>query len=76
MQNARRANVDSYSYKRQRGLVLQDFFSCPVKDNIMYGNLDATEEEILAAASIVGAHDFIVHLENGNDTEVQERGIL
>jgi ATP-binding cassette subfamily B protein len=69
-------NIDRYSYRRQLGLVLQDpfLFSGTVKDNIRYGNLDATEEEILAAAKTVGAHDFIVRLENGYDTELQERG--
>ena len=63
-------------YRQQLGLVLQDpfLFSGTVRDNIRYGNLEATEEEIVAAARSVGAHDFIMRLEDGYSTELQERG--
>jgi ATP-binding cassette subfamily B protein len=69
-------NLDREAYRRQIGLVLQDpfLFSGTVKDNIRYGNLGATDGEIISASKTVGAHDFIMHLENGYDTEVQERG--
>jgi len=69
-------HVERYSYRRQLGLVLQDpfLFSGTVRDNIQYGHLEATEAEIQAAARAVGAHDFIMRLENGYDTELQERG--
>jgi ABC-type multidrug transport system fused ATPase/permease subunit len=64
------------SLTRQMGVVLQEpfLFSGTVKDNIIYGRLDATQEEIEAAAEAVGAHEFIVRLENGYDTVLQERG--
>jgi ATP-binding cassette subfamily B protein len=69
-------DIDTASYRRQLGLVLQDpfLFSGTVRDNIRYGNLEAGEEEIIAAARTVGAHDFIMRLEKGYDTELQERG--
>jgi ATP-binding cassette, subfamily B, bacterial len=58
------------------GYVLQTphLFSGTVKDNIKYGKLDATEEEIINAAKLVNAHDFISKLENGYDSEVGEGG--
>jgi len=64
------------SLTRQMGVVLQEpfLFSGTVKDNIIYGRLDATQAEIEAAAEAVGAHEFIVRLENGYDTVLQERG--
>ncbi len=64
------------SLTRQMGVVLQEpfLFSGTVKDNIVYGRLDATQEEIEAAAEAVGAHEFIVRLENGYETVLQERG--
>jgi ATP-binding cassette, subfamily B, multidrug efflux pump len=57
--------------------VLQDtfLFGGTVRDNIRFGRPDATDEEIERAARDVGAHDFIVHLPEGYDTEVHERGI-
>ncbi|NLY54088.1 MAG: ABC transporter ATP-binding protein [Firmicutes bacterium] len=68
--------VSLNSLRRQIGLVLQDtfIFSGTVRDNIRYGRLDATEAEIIAAAKAVNAHEFIMQLERGYDTELQERG--
>jgi ATP-binding cassette subfamily B protein len=62
--------------RNQMSIVLQDplIFSGTVRDNIRYGKLDATEEEIITAAKIANAHQFISEFENGYDTEVQERG--
>lgn len=62
--------------RRQVGVVLQDtiLFSGTVRDNLRYGRLDATDAEVEAAAKAVSAHDFIMRLPQGYDTEVQERG--
>ncbi len=64
------------SLTRQMGVVLQEpfLFSGTVCDNIIYGRLDATQAEIEAAAEAVGAHEFIMRLENGYDTMLNERG--
>jgi ATP-binding cassette subfamily B protein len=69
-------SLEKTSYRQQLGLVLQDpfLFSGTVKDNIRYGNLGATDEEIVIAAETVGAHDFIMSLDKQYDTELQERG--
>ena len=58
------------------GIMLQDtfLFSRSIKENIRYGRLDATDEEVINAAKAVNAHEFIMKLENGYDTEVNERG--
>lgn len=58
------------------GYVLQapHLFSGTIKDNIRFGKLDATDEEIIAACKLVNAHSFIMSLENGYDTEVGEGG--
>jgi ATP-binding cassette, subfamily B, multidrug efflux pump len=58
------------------GLVLQDpfLFSGTIRENIKYGNLEASDEEMIAAAKAVGVHDFIAHLEMGYDTVLEERG--
>jgi ATP-binding cassette, subfamily B, bacterial len=60
------------------GIVLQTphLFSGSVRDNIRYGKLDATDEDIVEAAKIAGAHDFIVTLEKGYDQNVGEGGNL
>jgi ATP-binding cassette, subfamily B, bacterial len=68
--------IDKTSYRSRLGLVLQDpfLFSDTVKANILYGRLEAGEEEIIRAAKAVGAHEFITKLEKGYDTLLQERG--
>lgn len=69
-------DVTLHSLRSQMGIMLQDpfIFSGTIEDNIRYGKLDATEEEIIAAAKAVRAHDFIVSLPKGYKTEVRERG--
>ncbi len=64
------------SLRENVGVMLQDtfIFSGSVYDNIRYGKLDATDNEIRRAAKAVCADDFIMELENGYDTEVNERG--
>lgn len=68
--------VDIESLRGQMGIMLQDtfLFSTTVKENIRYGKLDATDDEVIAAAKAVNAHEFIMKLEKGYDTEVNERG--
>ncbi|EAH1219156.1 ABC transporter ATP-binding protein [Listeria monocytogenes] len=64
------------SLRSQMGVMLQDtfIFSGTIIENIRYGKLDATEEEIIAAAKVVRAHDFISGLKDGYYTKVKERG--
>ena len=64
------------SLRSQMGIMLQDtfLFSATIKENLKYGKLDATDEEIIEAAKAVNAHDFIMSLEHGYDTLVNERG--
>ena len=68
--------VTQESLRRQLGIVPQEgfLFAGSVRDNIAFGRPDATNEEIRAAASAVGAHEFIMRLEDGYETDVQERG--
>ena len=68
--------VSIESLRRQMGIMTQDnfLFSGTIKDNIRYGKLDATDEEVIAAAKAVNAHDFIMRLDAGYDTELSERG--
>ena len=68
--------VTQSSLRKQMGMVLQDpfLFSGSVKENILFGRLDARDEEIIAAAKAVGAHDFISRLKNGYETPVEEGG--
>jgi ATP-binding cassette subfamily B multidrug efflux pump len=68
--------VTLQSLRSQVGIVLQDtfIFSGSIRDNIRFGRLHATDEEVEAAAKAVHAHDFIMKLPSGYDTEVQERG--
>lgn len=64
------------SLRSQMGIMTQDnfLFSGTIKYNIKYGRLDATDEEMIEAAKAVNAHDFIMKLEHGYDTEISERG--
>ncbi len=68
--------VSIESLRRQMGIMSQDnfLFSGTIKDNIRYGKLDATDQEIVAAAKAVNAHEFIMKLDKGYDTELSERG--
>jgi ATP-binding cassette subfamily B multidrug efflux pump len=68
--------VTQASLRRQMGMVLQDpfLFNGSVRENILFGRLDASEEDVVAAAKAVGAHDFIMRLKNGYDTSVEEGG--
>ncbi|MEI7024468.1 ABC transporter ATP-binding protein [Paenibacillus sp. y28] len=64
------------SLRSQIGIVMQDtfIFSGSIRDNIRFGRLDATDEEVEEAAKAVHAHDFIAALPQGYDTQVEERG--
>ncbi len=68
--------VTQESLRCQLGIVPQEgfLFAGSVRDNIAFGRPDATIEDIRAAATAVGAHEFIMRLEDGYDTDVQERG--
>lgn len=70
------SKVTLESLRSQMGIMLQDsfIFSGTIMDNIRYGRLDATDEEVIAAAKAVKAHDFIIEFEDRYDTEVNERG--
>lgn len=65
------------SLRKNIGIVQQDvfLFSGTIKDNIAYGKIDATPEEIVEAAKLANAHDFIMSLETGYDTYIGERGV-
>lgn len=69
-------DVTLESLRKQVGLVMQDtfIFSGTIRDNIRYGKLDATHDEIVKVAKAVNAHDFIMSLPDGYDTQVEERG--
>lgn len=69
-------NVTIESLRSQMGIMTQDtfLFTGTIKENIRYGRLEATDEEIIAAAKAVRAHDFIMKLEKGYDTELTEHG--
>lgn len=64
------------SLRRQMGIMMQDsfIFSGTIMDNIRYGNKAVSDEEVIKAAKTVCAHDFIMSMENGYDTQVNERG--
>ena len=65
------------SLRRNIGIVQQDIFlfNASIRDNILYGRLDATEEEVVEAAKRANIHDYIMTLEEGYDTVVGERGV-
>lgn len=70
------ASVTIHSLRTQMGVMMQDsfIFAGTIMDNIRYGNLEATDEQVIAAAKTVCAHQFITEMENGYYTEVNERG--
>ena len=70
------SRVTLKSLRTQMGIMMQDsfLFSGTIMDNIRYGNKTASDEDVIRAARTVCAHDFIEKLENGYDTEVNERG--
>ncbi|MBE6548324.1 MAG: ABC transporter ATP-binding protein [Ruminococcaceae bacterium] len=65
------------SLRRNIGIVQQDIylFNASIRDNILYGRLDATEQEMIEAAKRANIHDYIMTLENGYDTQIGERGV-
>ncbi len=65
------------SVRRNIGIVQQDvfLFSGTIRDNIRYGRLDATDEEIIEAAKKANIHDYVMAMEKGYDTEIGERGV-
>jgi ABC-type multidrug transport system fused ATPase/permease subunit len=65
------------SLRSQVAVVLQDtfLFNCTIRENLLYGKPDATEKELLAATDAAFAHEFILTLPNGYDTEIGERGV-
>jgi len=69
-------DVKVASLRRQMAVVLQDtfLFSATIMENIRYGRLDATDDEIRKVSEAVGAHEFIMKLPEGYDTDVRERG--
>jgi ATP-binding cassette subfamily B protein len=73
-------NVNDITFDSLRnniGIVQQDvfLFSGTIRDNIMYGKLNATEEEMIEAAKRANIHEFVKTLEKGYDTEIGERGV-
>ena len=69
-------DIKLHSLGEQMSVMMQDsfIFSGTIMDNIRYGRLEATDEEVIAAAKAVSAHDFIMQMEKGYQTEVNERG--
>lgn len=69
-------SVTIESLRSQMGIMTQDvfLFSGTIRENIRYGRLEASEEEIIRAAKAVHAHEFIMKMEKGYDTELKERG--
>ncbi len=70
-------SVTMESVRRNIGIVQQDIylFNASIRDNILYGKLDATQEEVEAAAKSANIHDYIMSLEHGYDTQIGERGV-
>ena len=76
-------NVDISKYKKSDirklfGMVLQDtwLFSGTIKENVKYGNNNITDDDIIKACKIVGAHDFITKLEEGYNTNLAENNMI
>ncbi|MBO5244855.1 MAG: ABC transporter ATP-binding protein [Selenomonadales bacterium] len=71
-------SVTQESFRKQIGIVPQEtvLFNGTVYDNIRYGNLEATDDEIIAAAKAANAHEFISQMTDGYDTQIGERGAL
>ncbi len=69
--------ITQKSLRENIGIVQQDvfLFSGTIRDNIIYGRIGASDEEVIEAAKKANAHDFIMHLENGYDTYIGERGV-
>ena len=69
--------VTMASVRRNIGIVQQDIylFNASIRDNILYGRLDATEEDVIEAAKRANIHDYIMTLENGYETVIGERGV-
>ena len=69
--------VTAHSLRSQMGIVPQEgfLFSGTIRENIAFGQPDATDEEIETAARAVGAHDFVSELEDGYDSQIGERGV-
>ena len=70
-------NLTLESLRKNIGIVQQDvfLFAGTIRENILYGNLDASEEEMIEAARRANIHDYICTLEKGYDTEIGERGV-
>ncbi|MBE6633592.1 MAG: ABC transporter ATP-binding protein [Ruminococcaceae bacterium] len=70
-------SVTRSSVRRNIGIVQQDvyLFNASIRENILYGRLDATEEEVIEAAKRANIHDYIMTLEQGYDTQIGERGV-
>lgn len=70
-------DITMESLRRNIGIVQQDIylFNASIKDNILYGRLDATDEEVIEAAKRANIHDYIMTMEHGYDTQIGERGV-
>ena len=73
-------NIDTITRRSLRtaiGIVQQDIylFNASIRENILYGRLDATDEEVIEAAKRANIHDYIMSLENGYETQIGERGV-